>query len=132
MTVKQLPLFFDWLRKCVRQYSLTNCWAVTTGPLNMAVKMAKTERLLAEPNAGIQRVLPGHKVTLFDTELQEEVTFTLVAPDDSDPANARLSYQSPLGSALLGRNKGDVVEVKIFGRREVFLLIRIDPGEQPN
>jgi transcription elongation GreA/GreB family factor len=128
LTVKQLRYFFDWLRKCVRQYGLTNCWAVTTGPLNMTAKMAKTERVLAEPNTGIQRVLPGHQVTLFDTELQEEVTFRLVAPEDSDPASAKLSYQSPLGSALLGRNKGDVVEVKIFGRREVFLLIRIDLG----
>jgi transcription elongation GreA/GreB family factor len=126
LTVKQLNYVQDWFRSCIRQYGLTNSWGVTKGPLSMAEKLAKTEKLLGEPKAGFQRVLPGSKVTLFDTELQEEVIFDLVSPEESDPANAKLSFLSPLGSALLGRNKGDVVDVQVFGRSEVFLLIRID------
>ena len=38
--------------------------------------------------------------------------YTLVGPDESDPANGKLSFQSPLGQALMKRKVGDVVTVK--------------------
>ena len=39
-------------------------------------------------------------------------TYTLVGPDESDPASGKLSFQSPLGQALMKRRVGDVVVVK--------------------
>jgi transcription elongation factor GreB len=36
----------------------------------------------------------------------------LVGPDESDPASGKLSFQSPLGQALMKRKVGDVVTVK--------------------
>ncbi len=39
-------------------------------------------------------------------------TYTLVGPDESDPAKGKLSFQSPLGQALMKRKVGDVVVVK--------------------
>jgi len=38
--------------------------------------------------------------------------YRLVGPDEADPSQGRLSYQSPLGRALLKRRVGDVVTVK--------------------
>jgi transcription elongation factor GreB len=39
-------------------------------------------------------------------------TYTLVGPDEADPAKGKLSFQSPLGQALMKRKVGDVVVVK--------------------
>ncbi|HEX9622041.1 MAG TPA: transcription elongation factor GreB [Polyangiaceae bacterium] len=38
--------------------------------------------------------------------------YTLVGPDEADPESGRVSFQSPLGRALLKRKAGDVVVVK--------------------
>lgn len=39
-------------------------------------------------------------------------TYTIVGPAESDPAQGFISNESPLGSAFLGRKKGDSVDVK--------------------
>jgi transcription elongation factor GreB len=39
-------------------------------------------------------------------------TYRMVGPDESDPTNGKLSYQSPLGQALMKRKVGDVVVVR--------------------
>jgi transcription elongation factor GreB len=41
-----------------------------------------------------------------------EKTYFLVGPDESDPASGKLSFQSPIGQALMKRKVGDVVTVK--------------------
>jgi transcription elongation factor GreB len=38
--------------------------------------------------------------------------YQLVGPDESDPANGRVSYESPLGRALLKRRVGDIAVVR--------------------
>lgn len=51
----------------------------------------------------------GTSVRIRDAEGEDE--FILVGPDDSDPIQGRLSTESPLGEALLGRHAGDQVQV---------------------
>lgn len=41
----------------------------------------------------------------------EAKTYTLVGPDESDPARGLVSFQSPLGRALLKKRVGDIVTV---------------------
>jgi transcription elongation factor GreA len=41
-----------------------------------------------------------------------DYTFTIVGSTESDPPNHRLSNESPLGKALIGRKKGEHIEVK--------------------
>jgi transcription elongation factor GreA len=41
------------------------------------------------------------------------VTYTIVGSTEADPANKRLSNESPVGKALLGHKKGDVVSVSV-------------------
>jgi transcription elongation factor GreB len=53
----------------------------------------------------------GAVVEVRDEEGQAK-TYTLVGPDEADPAKGKLSYQSPLGQALMKRKVGDVVLVK--------------------
>jgi transcription elongation factor GreA len=53
----------------------------------------------------------GATVTLADEETDEEQTFRIVGEDEADVKDGRLSVTSPLARALIGKGKGDSVEV---------------------
>lgn len=52
-------------------------------------------------------------VRVIDLRTQERSRFTLVYPKESDILEGRMSVISPLGLALLGRRKGDIVELRL-------------------
>lgn len=53
----------------------------------------------------------GARVELCD-ENGKQSHFLLVGPDEADPGNGKLSFQSPLGRALMNKKVGDVVAVR--------------------
>src|SRR3954466_9406234 len=53
----------------------------------------------------------GATVPLADEETDEEHTFRIVGEHEADISNGRLSVTSPLARALIGKGKGDSVEV---------------------
>jgi transcription elongation factor GreA len=53
----------------------------------------------------------GATVTLADEETDEEQTFIIVGEDEADVKGGKLSVASPLARALIGKGKGDSVEV---------------------
>ena len=53
----------------------------------------------------------GATVTLADEETDEEQTFRIVGEDEAEVKGGRLSVSSPLARALIGKGKGDSVEV---------------------
>ena len=52
----------------------------------------------------------GTKVTI-ETADEEKETYTVVGRAESDPIEGKISYESPLGGALMGHSKGDEVDV---------------------
>lgn len=56
------------------------------------------------------------RARLKDIATKEEITVTLVYPDDSDIDNGRLSVLSPIGTIILGHAQGDVVEWRGYSR----------------
>lgn len=52
----------------------------------------------------------GTTVTIEDADKEKE-TYTVVGRAESDPVEGKISYESPLGSALMGHSKGDEVDV---------------------
>jgi len=66
------------------------------------------------------RVFFGATVEVEDEDTGESLTFRIVGVDESDPKNGRISWQSPVGKALLGKKLGDSVKVKWHaGSREL-------------
>ena len=53
----------------------------------------------------------GATVTLADEETDEEQTYVIVGEDEADVKGGKLSVASPLARALIGKGKGDSVEV---------------------
>ncbi|MFC1968373.1 GreA/GreB family elongation factor [Chloroflexota bacterium] len=57
------------------------------------------------------KVLMGQSIVIQDLDSGEELRYTLVHPREMDLARGRVSIASPLGKALLGREKGEIIEV---------------------
>ena len=53
----------------------------------------------------------GNTVKLYDEEFDEEIEYTIVGSTEVDLAENKISNESPIGKALLGRKKGEVVDV---------------------
>jgi transcription elongation factor GreA len=69
------------------------------------------------------RVGLGSTVTLRHTGNGEEIVYEMVTPEETDPAQGRISVSSPIGRCLINREEGDVVEVKVpAGSREYEIL----------
>ena len=58
------------------------------------------------------RVYFGATVTLKNEEDDVAATYQIVGPDETDTKGGRISVESPIGRALLGRRKGETVTVK--------------------
>jgi transcription elongation factor GreA len=54
----------------------------------------------------------GSTLILFDSEREEEVTYRLVTPEESDPQQGLISTTSPVGRSLMGKIEGDEVVVR--------------------
>ena len=73
--------------------------------LRMATVMNKQQ-------AGGVAVAVGDRVVLRDLASGEALDYTLVDAREANPLEGKLSHTSPMGQALLGRQRGDKVEVK--------------------
>lgn len=51
------------------------------------------------------------RVTILNVDNDTEVTYTILGVHDSDPNNGIISFKSPLGAELLGREVDDEIEV---------------------
>lgn len=71
------------------------------------------------------KVKPGHKVRLLDHTFEEEVEYQIVGSTEADPVNGKISNESLVGAALIGRQVGDdiVVETEAGADRYTILAI---------
>jgi transcription elongation factor GreA len=54
----------------------------------------------------------GSTLVLYDPERDEELTYRLVTPEESDPQGGLISTTSPVGKSLMGKEEGDEVTVR--------------------
>lgn len=74
---------------------------------------------------GGDRVVFGATVDVEDVDTEERRTFTILGPDEADPAKGSISFLSPVGQALLGKEEGDEVSVDIPRGRVTYEIISI-------
>jgi transcription elongation factor GreA len=71
------------------------------------------------------RAAYGSTLHLYDPERDEEVTYRLVTPEESDPPNGLISTTSPIGRSLMGREEGDEIKVTTPGGARQFEIKRL-------
>jgi transcription elongation factor GreA len=59
-------------------------------------------------------VAVGKKVVLRDLQTSEEFEYQIVGSAEADPIQAKISNESPVGKAILGKAQGDVVQVEVL------------------
>lgn len=57
------------------------------------------------------RISFGSTVELIDQDTDEEITYTIVGGQESNPSKGLISIQSPMARALIGKEEGDEVEL---------------------
>ena len=67
-----------------------------------------------------ERVSFGSTVVLIDQATDEEVTYTIVGSQESNPNKGLISLQSPMARALIGKEEGDEVELQLAGGKKTF------------
>ena len=68
-------------------------------------------QIINESEIDTKTVQVGNVVKILDMEFDEEETYTIVGSTEVDLSQNRISNESPIGVALLGAKKGQVVEV---------------------
>ena len=68
----------------------------------------------------------GRTVTIIDKEFGDEEVYTIVGSAEAAPGDGKISNESPIGSALMGRKIGDVVTVNTPGGEVVFEIVKIE------
>ncbi len=69
-------------------------------------EMIITSEVMPETSSKVKIGL-GSKVKLNNLSLKQEIIYDLVGQNEADPATGKVSIQSPLGIAMLGKKKGD-------------------------
>jgi len=75
--------------------------------------MLRNARIITNDDVDTGVVSVGSRVRLKDLEFGDVVDYTIVGSAESDPMNNKISNESPVGQALLGKAKGAVVDVNV-------------------
>ncbi|HJA03215.1 MAG TPA: transcription elongation factor GreA [Candidatus Gallimonas gallistercoris] len=67
----------------------------------------------------------GSAVTVYDEEMEEEVTYTIMGTTEVDAMRNIVSNESPVGAALLGHKKGERVTVKAPESSYILKIVKI-------
>jgi len=67
----------------------------------------------------------GSTVRLRDVASGEELQYEIVGAEEADPSEHRISNQSPLGEALMGRTDGKTVKVKTPGGTRAYVILSV-------
>jgi transcription elongation factor GreA len=71
------------------------------------------------------RVVFGATVELEDTDEGQTVTYQIVGDDEADIKQSKISINSPVARALIGKFEGDVVEVQTPGGRREYEILEV-------
>lgn len=75
-------------------------------------KLLKNAEVVVEDEIDVDKINIGCKVKLLDVEYDEEMEFFIVGSTEANSLQNKISNESPVGHALIGRKVGDVVDVE--------------------
>ena len=88
--------------------------AFVEGRIAELEKMITNAKIITDDKSGQNTVQIGTTVTVQNmTEEDDPETYTIVGSTEANPIEHKISNESPIGSAILGKAKGDVVRVKV-------------------
>lgn len=89
-----------------------NAQAENENLINELENKIRYAKIIDESEIDTKTVQVGNTVKLLDIEFDEEIAYTIVGSTEVDLAQNRISNESPIGKALLGAKKNQVVDVE--------------------
>jgi len=87
--------------------------AFIEGEIITLEKMLRNSKVIDETAVMTNVVSIGATVVLKDLEFGDELEYALVGSAEADPAELKISNESPVGQAILGQKVGSIVEVNV-------------------
>lgn len=94
------------------------------GRIEELENVLKNAVVISESTKNGSGISVGTKVTVRVSG--REVAFDIVGEWEADPMNKKISHDSPLGLALLGKNKGDKVEVEAPAGKVLYEILAVE------
>ncbi len=82
-------------------------------------------RIIENEDIPKDKAFIGAIVTLHDLDTEEESVYTLVSPEESDYEQGKISIQSPIGKALLGKKLGEEIDVQVPAGALKYKIVKI-------
>ena len=76
-------------------------------------KILKNAEVVVEDEVDLDKISVGCKVKVHDYEFEEDIELKIVGSTEANSLEGKISNESPVGKALMGKHKGDVVEVEM-------------------
>ncbi len=86
-------------------------------------KLLNEAEIIDESEIKADVVNLGSVVKVYDSDMEEEVEYSIVGSNEANPLQGRISDQSPIGSAMIGAKVGEEVTVSApFGEYKIKIL----------
>ena len=89
-------------------------------------KILKNVEVVDEEEVDLDKINVGCTVTLYDKEFEEEVEYQIVGSTEANSLAGKISNESPLGKALLGKAVGEDVEVEAQAGVIEYTVLKIE------
>lgn len=87
--------------------------AFVEGRIATLENMLKNAQVVDEGDLSTDKISVGSIVKVKDYEFDEEIELSIVGSAEADPTEFKISNESPVGKALLGKKVGDVVDIPV-------------------
>ena len=82
-------------------------------------KLLKNAEVVVEDEIDLEKISVGCQVKVLEMDEDEEMEFRIVGSTEANSLQNKISNESPVGHALLGKKVGDVVDVETQDRKSV-------------
>ncbi|MCR5785101.1 MAG: transcription elongation factor GreA [Eubacterium sp.] len=85
----------------------------------------KNSEVILEEEIDKDKINLGSTVKLFDVEFDEEVTYKIVGSTEANSLKGKISNESPIGKALIGKKAGDAIKVETPGGEAEYKILEV-------
>ena len=89
-------------------------------------KILKNVEVVVEDDVDLDTINIGCTVDVYDKEFEEEIEFKLVGATEANSLEGKISNESPVGKALIGKKVGDIVSVETQAGVIEYEVLRIN------
>ena len=89
-------------------------------------EMLRKAKIVQEEDVKGDKVNIGLKVTVKDIDTGDKEVFSIVGATESDPFNGKISTESSVGKALIGKKKGETVAIEVPDGIINYKIIKIE------